>query len=156
MKKILLIVLALLIMTGCENKVENEKNDYLIEKEALSEQKEFSSLEELPCDVTISVDRTSSEEISYRAILDNPKEDMTNVKSLVIHNNFTEDIFPSIGIFDSGENLLVGATDVKGIELVGYIETTKEISDLNLEIKIRIQYTNSSGERKEYYYKTTK
>lgn len=68
-------------------------------------------------------------------------------------NNFTEDIFPSIGILDETESLLVDGQDVKGISLVGYIETTKEISELDLELRLWLKYIDEEGLDHEFYYK---
>ena len=80
---------------------------------------------------------------------------MHNVKGILIHNNFTDSVFPSIGIFDEPVDLLVNDTKVKGIDLVGYIETTKEIKDLNLELRLYIEYTNDNNEVVKIYYNST-
>ena len=156
MKRSIIIALVSFVLIGCnKDEVTLEKDDYLVFKQELIEQEKFTKNEELKFDLEISVDRINEEEVSYRAIIDNPKENMNNVKALIIHNYFTDDIFPSIGIFDEPINLIVDEEEVKGINLVGYIKTTKDISDLNLEVKVYIEYTNDSGELVEVYYKTT-
>ena len=159
MKKLVVLVF-IIFLVGCSNikieqneEINKEKEDYLAIKNELNSVKKYVNDDDLPCDVTISIDRINKEEISYRAIIDNPKIDMYNVKALLIHDYFTEDIFPSIGIFDKTENLLIGNEEVKGISLVGYIETTKDIDELNLNIKLYIEYTDSDGNIKEIYYK---
>lgn len=159
MKKIVVLIFIIFIV-GCSNvkieqneEISKEKEDYLAIKNELNNIEEYISDEELPCDITISVDRVNNEEISYRAIIDNPKIDMYNVRALLIHDYFTEDIFPSIGIFDNRENLLLNNEEVRGISLVGYIETTKDIEELNLNIKLYIEYTDNEGNVKEIYYK---
>ena len=159
MKKIVVLIFIIFIV-GCSNvkieqneEISKEKEDYLAIKNELNNIEEYISDEELPCDITISVDRVNNEEISYRAIIDNPKIDMYNVRALLIHDYFTEDIFPSIGIFDKRENLLLNNEEVRGISLVGYIETTKDIEELNLNIKLYIEYTDNEGNVKEIYYK---
>ena len=159
MKK-LVVFLFIIFLVGCSNieiepneEINKEKENYLAIKNELNSVKEYVNDDDLPCDVTISIDRINKEEISYRAIIDNSKIDMHNVKALLIHDYFTEDIFPSIGIFDETENLLVGNEEVKGISLVGYIETTKDIEELNLNVKLYIEYTDSEGNIKEIYYK---
>lgn len=159
MKKLVVLVF-IIFLVGCSNikieqneEINKEKEDYLAIKNELNSVKEYVNDDDLPCDVTISIDRINKEEISYRAIIDNPKIDMYNVKALLIHDYFTEDIFPSIGIFDKTENLLIGNEEVKGISLVGYIETTKDIDELNLNIKLYIEYTDGEGNVKEIYYK---
>lgn len=156
MKKSIVIALISFILIGCtENKIDKEKDKYLTIKKELLEQTNFNNEDDLNFDLTISLDRISEEEISYRAIIDNPKENMNNVKALVIHEHLTDDIFPTIGIFDEPINLIQNNEKVKGISLVGYIKTTKDIEELNLNIKTYIEYTNDKGELVKIYYKTT-
>lgn len=159
-KKAVLMLVCIIFIVGCSNievedgnKINQEKENYLAIKNELDNRTEYIEEENLPCDVIFSIDRINSEEISYRAIIDNPKVNMNNVKALLIHDYFTEDIFPSIGIFDSPTSLIVGDEEVKGISLVGYIETTKNIEELNLNIKLYIEYTDDDGNIKEVYYK---
>ena len=156
MKKLVVLVVFIIFIVGCSNvKIENnnkiseEKESYLAIKNELNAKKEYISSDELPCNVT----RINREEVSYRAIIDDPKVNMYNVKALLIHDYFTEDIFPSIGIFDDPENLIIGSEEVKGISLVGYIETTKNIEELNLNIKLYIEYTDDEGNINKVYYK---
>ena len=156
MKK-LVVLIFIVFLVGCSNikieqneEINKEKEDYLAIKNELNSVKEYVNDDDLPCDVTISIDRINKEEISYRAIVDNPKIDMYNVKALLIHDYFTEDIFPSIGIFDEPQNLIIGNEEVKGFELVGYIETSKDI-DVNL--KLYLEYTDINGNISDIYYK---
>ena len=156
MKKLIMILLAAFIV-GCssvkietDNKIVEEKQDYLAIKDELNSADKYISDENLPCDIKISLDRINKEEISYRAIIDNPKTNMYNIKALLIHDYFTEDIFPSIGIFDEPQNLIIGNEEVKGFELVGYIETSKDI-DVNL--KLYLEYTDINGNISDIYYK---
>lgn len=151
----ILLILSLLLITGCKNIEEEDKSEYLAIKSNLLESSNFKETTDLSCDITVSVDRINAEEVSYRVIIDNPKESMHDIKAMVVHNYYVEDIFPSIGLFDDKESLLVGNEDVKGIELVGYIDTTKDIGELNLELKVWIKYTTDDGEVKDIYYKTT-
>ena len=157
MKRCILIMFLSFALFGCtENKEELEKNDYLFLKQKLIEKEEFSKNEDINFDLNISVDRVNDEEISYRAIIDNPKENMYNVKALVIHNHLTDEVFPSIGLFDDTVDLIIDNEEVKGVSLVGYIKTIKEIEDLNLDIKVYVEYTNEDNEVVKTYYKTTK
>lgn len=158
MKKFnILLILLLILVTGCTNKNtgEEDKSEYLAMKSNLIENEEFLEASDLDFDITISVDRINDEEVSYRVIIDNPKVNMNDIKAMVVHNYYTEDIFPSLGLFDDKESLVVGNEDVKGIELVGYIDTTKDIDELNLELKIWVEYTLDDGEVKDIYYKAT-
>lgn len=159
MKKLIILLFAVFIV-GCssvkietDNTIVEEKEDYLAIKDELNSVDKYISDENLPCDIKISLDRINKEEISYRAIIDNPKTDMYNIKALLIHDYFTEDIFPSIGIFDEAENLIVGNEEVRGISLVGYIETTNDIDKLDLNVKLYIEYSDSEGNIQKIYYK---
>ena len=159
MKKIIMLLFAVFIV-GCssvkietDNNIVEEKEDYLAIKDELNSVDKYISDENLPCDIKISLDRINKEEISYRAIIDNPKTNMYNIKALLIHDYLTEDIFPSIGIFDEAENLIVGNEEVRGISLVGYIETTNDIEELDLDVKLYIEYSDSEGNIQKIYYK---
>ena len=162
MKKILSMFVIILSVTACYNavvevgideKVEDNKVTYLDLKNNPAKRDIFNKLEDIPCNLNVSVDRTSEEEISYRVILDNPKTNMKDIEALLIHNEFSENIFPSIGIFDDKASLIVNNEDVKGIELVGYIETTKEFADLDLELKLWLKYNDDENKEHEIYYK---
>ena len=162
MKKIVFVLFVVLIITACSNKivdvevndnVEEKKIEYLNIKNKLLEKKEYSKLEDIPCNLVASLDRTSEEELSYRVILDNPKEDMYDISALLVHNQFSEDIFPSIGIFDDKTKLIVGDSELKGIELVGYIETTKKLDNKDLVLLLWISYLDSDKNKHEIYYK---
>lgn len=155
MKKILVVIL-ILFLTGCtEDKITLEKDDYLVFKEELLKQENFTNEEDLLLSLNVSADRINEEEISYRMIMDNPEENMHNIKAIVVHNHFTDSIYPSIGIFDEPIDLIVDNDEVKGITLIGYIKTTKDIKDLDLEVRVYIEYTNEQEETKKIYYKTT-
>ena len=155
MKKILLILfLSILLFTGCENKEEIEKNDYLDMKSQLLEHKEFVSLEELKCDIVVNIDRKDEEKVIYEVVLSKPKENMNNIKAVLVHNYYTEDVFPTIGLFDDTKSLFVNSQD--SITLKGSIKTDKDIDNLNLMLKLLIRYTTDDGVKKDIYYKTTK
>lgn len=155
MKKLVVIFLSFLLIGCSKDKITLEKDEYLAYKEKLANKSEFTDKENINFDIKIDITRVSEEEVSYRVIIDNPKENMHDVKGILIHNNFTDSVFPSIGIFDEPVDLLVNDTKVKGIDLVGYIETTKEIKDLNLELRLYIEYTNDNNEVVKIYYNST-
>jgi hypothetical protein len=142
------------ILTGCNNKEEKEKAEYLQMKSNLLEHKKFSNAEGINCDIIVKIDRSNEEKIVYNVILSNPKEDMKNIKAIVVHNYYTEDIFPTIGLFNKTSELLKKDSD-KTIKLKGTIDTTDDIDKLDLQLKILIKYTNESGQEKDIYYKTT-
>ena len=154
MKKILLIIL-IVFLTGCTNTEEDNKSEYIALKSNLLEEQITNEKEELPVDITVNLDRINEEKIDYKVTLDNPKENMHNIKSLVVHNYYSDEIFPSLGVFNQKKELLVDTDLEEKIELTGEIKTIKNISNMNLEIKLWLQYTDDSGEIKEIYYKTT-
>lgn len=155
MKKVFLVaLLSAILLTGCDNKEETEKNEYLAMKSDLLEVKNYASSQELACDITINVDRKDEEKVSYEVILSNPKENMNNIKAIVVHNYYTEEVFPSIGLFNKVDNLKTNDKE-KEIKLTGTIDTTNDIDNLDLELKVLIKYLDDNNEEKEIYYKTT-
>lgn len=156
MKRIFLVILLLLtLLTGCDNKEETEKNEYLAMKSDLLEVKKYTKSEDLNCDIVINVNRKNEEKISYDVVISNPKENMNNVKVIVVHNYYTEEVFPSIGLFDKTTSLKVGDGEDSQIKLSGTIETTNDIANLDLELKILIKYIDDNKQEKDIYYKTT-
>lgn len=156
LKKLITILLIFILMTGCKQETtdQEEKNEYLAYKSDLVDRTEFSENDDLPCDITISIDRVNDESVSYTTVISNPKENMNNIKMMIVHNYFTEEVFPTVGVFDKGRSITV--SDTSNITLVGYIDTTKDIKKLDLELKIWIEYKTEDGEVKDIYYKTTK
>ena len=56
-KRIVTLVILLLLFTGCNNKVEEEKNEYLNTKAMLETNTDFSDVDSFPCEITVSLDR---------------------------------------------------------------------------------------------------
>lgn len=155
MKKIsILLLLSLIFITGCETKEEATKKEYIAMKNATFDDENYKK-EKLPFDIVTIIERVDEEEINYQTTINNPKENMHNIKVLVVHNYYSEDIFPTIGVFDDPKELLVNNNDDKEIILKDTIKTTTNLSKLNLELKMLIEYTNDLGEKKDIYYKTT-
>jgi len=145
-----------LLVVGCgkEQSEEDSRENYLAYKSDLVKRDEFSNYEDLVCDIAVSLERVDDEIISYTTNISNPKENMNDVKVMVVHNYFTEDVFPTIGIFDENRDLLTASED--NITLVGYIDSNLDIKNLGLELKIWIEYMDDDGNIKDIYYKTTK
>lgn len=156
MKKAIFLLL-ILFLAGCSNQEkapkETDKSEYLDMKSNLLEKKEFTEKEDLNCDITISIDRKDEERVSYKVKISNPKENMNQVKAIVVHNYYTEELFPSIGLLNKTGQLLQNSE--KKISLEGTIETEKDIDTLDLELKVLIKYETDSKKIKEIYYKTT-
>ena len=154
MKKVLIVIFLLFILTGCENKEEKEKSEYLTMKSELLANSKFTELVDLDCNVIVNIDRVSDEKYSYEMIISNPKVNMRNIKAILVHNYYTEDVFPTVGLFNDSKELLVNSED--NIILKGDIETDKDIDNLNLQLKLLLRYTDENGNKKDIYYKTTK
>ena len=155
MKKIyILLLFSLVFISGCENKEEAIKNEYIAMKNETFDEKNYTE-EELPVDIITTVERIDEEAVNYKTTITNPKENMHNVKILLVHNYYNEDIFPSIGVFDEPQELLVDNDEETKLTWKDTIKTTKNISKLDLKLKVLIEYTNDNGEKKDIYYKTT-
>ncbi len=155
MKKIFLIFLfVILVFAGCDNKEEDDKSVYLDVKSKLFAQQKFTSNEELTCDIVVNIDRIDDEKIVFEVSLSNPKENMHDIKAMLVHNYYTEDVFPTIGFFNKSKDLLVNTDDI--VILKGNIKTDKDIDNLNLKLKLLIEYVDDFGDKKDIYYITTK
>ena len=155
-KKIVVVVILLMLVTGCNNKVEEEKNEYLDTKAILETNSDFFYMYSFPCEVTVSLDRVDEENISYNVLFHDAKENMNNLKILVIHNQYTEEVFPYIGLMDSkSRSLMINSEDNKEITIKGSLESTSDIDDLDLEFRIWMEYVDDSGDKHTVFYKTT-
>ena len=155
MKKLyILLLLSLFFISGCENKEEETKNEYIAMKNSILDDKNYTK-GSLPVDIVTTIERTDEEAIVYQTTISNPKENMHNIKILLVHNYYSDDVFPSVGVFDETKELLVNNDEKNEITLKDTIKTTTNISKMNLELKILIEYTNDNGEKKDIYYKTT-
>lgn len=159
MKKILVIIALLFIITGCSNNLTVEEVNY---NNYVNDLKKSASNESnLPFDLDIYVDKIIETEVMYRVIIDNPKVSLRNIEALVIHDKYTEDIFPSSGIFDPKLNLIPGVINkesnyVEGIILVGYIPFEEDIKNLNANFKLLFKYEDDNGDKHTIIYSTKK
>lgn len=156
MKKILVLSFVLLF-TACslynnkntvDNNTEKEKNDYIKYVQKLEKVEKSSS--EMPFDINVKYDKLTADEIRYQVIIDNPKGNITNIKALAIHDKQTDDVFPSVGIFEE-KMKLIPLEKPEGIILVGYIPYTKSLESFKCEIKVLISYTYENNDYINYY-----
>lgn len=156
MKKryILISMIFLILTTGCENKEETIKNEYIAIKNQTFNEENYQN-EDIPVEIVTTIERIDEEAINYEVEIKNPKESMHNVKAMVVHNYYNEDVFPSIGVFDEPKELLSNTEGTSKLVLKDTIKTTKNLSKLDLVLKIRIEYINDNKEKKDIYYKTT-
>ena len=152
MKKIF-VGLLLLLCVGCsnENIMQTSYNTYMKKLLSVNENSSY-----IPCDVEITYDKITDDEVSYQVTIDNPKENMRNINVVVSHDKETDDGYPSIGVFDLEPiNLSVEQTDEdpnKGIVLVGYFKYSGELENLEAEFKVSIDYINDAIEEKTIYF----
>ena len=149
MKKLLIILFCILfLLTGCksEESILKEKyNSYISELSNVTK-----SSKDMPFDIEIKVDRLDDNKLIYQFIMDNVKKNIYDIEALVIHDNKTSDIFPSIGIFDEKEDLYFNKKP-KGIVLVGYIDYKGNLEELNIKFKSIIKYKDNNKIHKVFY-----
>lgn len=159
MKKILLIITLLFILTGCTNELTKEE---ILYNNYVTELKKVTNYEtNLPFDLEIYVDKIIETEVMYRVIIDNPKVSLRNIEAIVIHDKHTEDIFPSSGIFEDKLSLIPGVINkssnyVEGIILAGYIPYEGDIKNLNANFKLLFKYEDDEGNINTVIYSTKK
>ena len=90
------------------------------------------------------------DEVRYQVIIDNPTNNITDVKALAVHNKQTDDVFPSVGIFDKKVKLIPNKKP-SGVILVGYIPYEGDIDNLDVEIKVLISYKIDNKSYTSYY-----
>lgn len=151
MKK-LLFMIPILLVVGCTNELENEKNDYLSYKSELQQKEDFVSEEELDFNTYFNIVRESEEKVVYSAVIDKPNINMYNVKALLIHDYMAEDIFPSVGIFDEPVELLLDSDNK--IILKGTIYTESNLMDT--KFKLYLEYEDSEGLSNKIYYEVAR
>lgn len=145
MKKIIVITISLILLSGCtiNNESLDKYNNYIKELKSIS----VLTTEKLPLDIDVIVEKYDDNLYSYSAIINRNDEEMNEVEALLIHNKETENIFPSLGIFDDK----ISVKDKHGIKLSGYVENIE-----NIEFRLMISYINQDNKRLKYYYVTDK
>lgn len=152
MKKLLVLIL-LILCVGCsrEEVMKTTYNTYMKNLLSVNENSSY-----IPCDIEITYDKITDDEVSYQITIDNPKENMRNINIVVSHDKETDDGYPSIGVFDLDPiNLSIEQTKEdpsKGIVLVGYFKYSGELEDLDAEFKISVNYVNDAIEEKTVYF----
>ena len=155
--KQLIIILSCLMLASCtNNKQLDTYNRFISEMDDYNQ----SSIN-IPMDINIYFEKLTDYEISYRVIIDNPKEDIKNIKAIAIHNKTTDDIYPTSGIFEIPLSLIpddINLEDnkVKGIILIGYIDYIGDIEDFKATVKVMIEYNDISNSLEKIYYQYQK
>ncbi len=159
-KKVLMLSISIFILCGCSKKeVSIEKKKYDSYIEILN--KDTSNSDYLPFNIEVYVDKIIETEVMYRVVIDKPKIALRDIEVIVMHDKYTEDIFPSSGIFEDKYSLIPNVINkssnyAEGIILVGYIPFDGELKDLNATFKIMMNYKDDEGEQHTIMYSTKK
>ena len=129
MKKIVIIIF-LFLLTGCfYNKDKMKYDNYIKELNKVDK-----SSNNLIFDINVNKEKLTDNIIRYEMVLD----------------NVTNDIYPSIGIFDEKINLFKNKKP-KGIILVGYIDYKHDINSFDGTFKVLVKYKINNNKKKIYY-----
>lgn len=157
MKYISFLIILCILLTGCgkEEKISKEVQTYQNIVEKLKSQS-FQNTE-LPCHLEVSLEKSNSGKLMYTVTLDEPKEEMYQVKAVFISLKETENSYPSIGIFDENLNMIPNQVDqekniVKGIVLVGYLKTSKNPKEYHDTFRLYLEYQTKDKKIKTVYY----
>lgn len=155
MKRILIVFLVLILfLTGCTtNDISKEKDTYLTYIKEL--RKINKSTKDIPFNIEVRFDKITDSEIRYQVVIDEVKEDITDVEAIAIHDKQTDDVFPSIGIFDKKQKLEVNKKP-SGIILVGYIDYQGKVEKFKCNLKLLIKYNTNDKKSHTVYYVTKK
>ncbi len=155
MKKLAIVIVMILIFSGCASKIDENQLIYNSYVEELTELKLTTTSKKI-VDVDIELEEEKGE-ISYRVTIDNPRVVMNDVEAIVYHTSKTSDIYPTIGVFDKKINLVPNLKknkddNVKGVVLAGYIKSKKSLDEFHTTFKVMILYNDKNNERKKIYY----
>ena len=139
----------IILITGCNTDKTSE--EYKIYNNYIKELKENTESSDITTySINIELKKITDEETMYVLTLDNAKENMYDIEVIVIHNQETNDVFPTSGIFEEKINLTKENEEIKGIQLIGFIDNKIE----NIEFKAMIKYIDEEdNEKKDYYIK---
>ena len=159
MKKILVIIILIITLSGCSTKESEELKLYNSYVKDLKQVEKSNN--NIPFNINIYVDKIIETEVMYRVIIDKPQIPLRNIETIVIHNKNTQDIFPSSGIFDDKMSLIPDVINkssnyVEGIILVGYIPYEEDIKNLNATFKVLVKYEDDDGITHKVFYSIKK
>jgi hypothetical protein len=152
-----ILILCCLTLTACTNNQNHQLDLYNRLVDKVNDQNQVTDKSVLPFDIEVYFEKVIDEEITYRVIIDNPKEPIKNIKAVAVHNYKTKDIYPTSGVFEEPLNLIPNNIDLKdnnakGIILIGYIDYTDSLDDFDGVVKVLITYDDNDGNNHEIYY----
>ncbi len=156
MKYIVSFIILCILLTGCsKEEVSKEMQQY---QNILNQLKtESIKNKELPCHLEVSLEKSTSGELMYTVTLDEPKEEMYQVQAVFISLKEKENSYPSVGIFDDKLNMIPNQVNhkkniVKGIVLVGYLNTSKTPKEYHDTFRLYLKYKTKDKKIKTIYY----
>ncbi len=162
MKKLLIILLLIVTLSGCEKdetrEIDKEKyNAYLTYYQSIlaAEDKQESS----HCfDIELVVNKLDDNYYRYDIIIDNPKVAMYNIKALAIIETLSleidkENMMPSVGILDDYHfNMIPGQVDKEKDFYEGIIlSLTSEESALRVSVMVDYKPLNDEHTIRQYF-----
>lgn len=154
MKKLIVVLTLLLVITGCSSSTSQDNtNDHLYEQYSsyltkLENNKEFDSNSD-DFNINLILNKTNKGNTRYDIIIDEPKEEMKDIKAIIKTDNDKDETYPSIGLLEEETySLIPGKIDkknyiVKGLNLSGI--STK--SNFNVLIYITYKRNDILNER---------
>lgn len=138
MKKLVLMLISLVLLTACYKQKEN-----ILYNELIKELKNVDKTsEDIKVDIEFEIEKFSDSLYRYSALINKKDETIKDAYAILIHNKKSENAFPSIGVFDDK----VSVNEKKGIKLSGYVEDIE-----NIEFKLLINYINNEGNEVKCY-----
>lgn len=139
-----MFIFLMLFLSGCKNE---ESKETIYYKELINElSKVNESSLSIPVNIEIKVEEMPNNFLRYTALLDRNGQVMKDIEAILIHDKETDNVFPSLGIFEDKITLNNESKEL-GIKLTGYVENGD-----NINFKFLIKYKNSEEKLKKYYY----
>ena len=153
------LIISIFLIIGCVTKTDKttnqktnktqERNKDVYIKYIKKLKKVKKTTEDLPFTVEVKYEKMKNE-VRYQVIIDNPTTEITDLSAISVHNKQTDDVFPSVGIFDKKVKLIPDKKP-SGVILVGYIPYSGSMDDLDVEIKTLISYKIDNETHTSYY-----
>lgn len=155
MKKICIIVLTLLMLTGCQKAKIEEENDAQLYRQYQQYNNKVKNGEHYEtqiseCSVKLIINQTNNDHIRYDIIIDQPQKTMKNIKAIAYVENENKYTPPSIGLLENDSfTLKPNVTDkehgiYKGINLSGITSLQ------NITVKVYLTYKNKNKTIERY------
>lgn len=162
MKKLLIIVMCVIMLAGCQNKtrkLDDEKYDaYLTYYQSIldNENKELSC-QDFDCELVVN--RISDKRYRYDVIIDNPRVAMYNMVIMAIVYDGTgevntKEMMPSIGIFEQEKYSMIPYQVDKEHYYVPGMDLSILSSESELTVDVMVAYEKKDGMQGKVHYLT--